>query len=258
MLGTVERAGDVLDLFSTDFPEWGVTEVAAQLGTSKSTAHALLATLAEIGLLERTRSGRYRLGWRILALGRTVLATSSFRCGAQATMRRLVARHGETVHVAAWERNCTVEVLATVPEGGVMTPAGLLGPRVPPHASAAGKVLLSYRPAFELERGVREARVLAVTPHTITDAAALNQELERIRTRGYAWDIGEAAAGIASVAAPITGKDGVVAAISISAPVDRFERLGHEYTRAIREAADHISRQAAGPRVKPAMVAALA
>jgi DNA-binding IclR family transcriptional regulator len=258
MLGTVERAGDVLDLFSIDFPEWGVTEVSAQLGTSKSTAHALLATLAEIGLLERTRSGRYRLGWRILSLGRTVLETSTFRCGAQATMRRLAACHGETVHVAVWERNCTVEVLKTVPEGGVTTPGGRLGPRVPPHVSAAGKVLLAHRPAFELERAVREARVLAVTPRTITDAAALNQELERIRRLGYARDIGEAVAGIASVAAPITGQDGVVAAISISAPADRFERLAHDFTRAIREAADQISREAAGHGGKPARVAALA
>src|SRR3712207_8199484 len=69
MLRTVTRAGLVLDLFSVERPEWGATAVARELDIAKSQAHELLVSLSDIGLLERVRAGRYRLGWRIVALG---------------------------------------------------------------------------------------------------------------------------------------------------------------------------------------------
>ncbi len=53
MLGTLARAGAVLDLFTTDEPEWGVTATAQRLGIGKSLAHDVLASLAGIGLLQR-------------------------------------------------------------------------------------------------------------------------------------------------------------------------------------------------------------
>ena len=65
MLGTVSQASDVIALFTADHPEWGVSQVAGRMELAKSSAHALLSTLAEIGPVRRTASGRYRLGWRV-------------------------------------------------------------------------------------------------------------------------------------------------------------------------------------------------
>ena len=58
MLGTLKRAGTVLDLFTTDEPEWGVTATAHRLGIGKSLAHDILSSLAAIGLLQRVGHGR--------------------------------------------------------------------------------------------------------------------------------------------------------------------------------------------------------
>src|SRR6266851_9268892 len=54
LLGSVLHAGAALDLFTTEQHEWGTTEIAEALALPKSSAHALLASLTEIGLLERT------------------------------------------------------------------------------------------------------------------------------------------------------------------------------------------------------------
>jgi Fibronectin type III-like domain/IclR helix-turn-helix domain len=75
MLTGVAHAGQVLDLFSTDAPEWGPADVSRVLVISKSHAHYLLSTLASVGLLERQGSRRYRLGLRCLARGAIVRFT---------------------------------------------------------------------------------------------------------------------------------------------------------------------------------------
>ena len=69
MLSTLGHASEVLDLFTTERPQWGVTATARELVISKSRAYDLLASLGAIGLLERVPRGRCRLGWRALALG---------------------------------------------------------------------------------------------------------------------------------------------------------------------------------------------
>ena len=101
MPSSVRKATQVLDLFTVERPDWGPTEVAAELGIAKSTAHALLAELARAGLTERLPSGRYGLGWRTVALARTMLATSRLRSAAAPLTRQLSAHfEGVTCAVA--------------------------------------------------------------------------------------------------------------------------------------------------------------
>ena len=76
MLSTLGRAARLLDLFTLDAPEWGATAVAAELQIAKSQAHELLVSLAGGGLLQRVGAGRYRLGWRIVALNSVLVETS--------------------------------------------------------------------------------------------------------------------------------------------------------------------------------------
>ena len=87
MLRTVSKIGPVLDLFTVEHPEWGVSEAAEALGVPKSSAHALLSTLADVGLLAATSHIRYRLGWRVLALGETLRATLDLRSAAHPANR---------------------------------------------------------------------------------------------------------------------------------------------------------------------------
>lgn len=243
MLGTVERAGSVLDLFTVEAPEWGVKDVAAELGLCKSTAHTLLSSLEGIGLLEHaTTSRRYRLGWRTLTLGRTALLSSVFRGTAQREMHRVSELHGETMHLAAWDRGAATGVLRAIPRTGVRLPLDLTlaGRDVPAHTTAVGKVLLASRPAHE--RALMPAAPLERrTANSIGAGDTLVVELADIRDRGYALDREEAFEGVSCVAAPVTYEGKVVGAVSMSATAARHDRNHHEYLAAVMNAAHAIA-----------------
>jgi DNA-binding IclR family transcriptional regulator len=217
---SVHKAALVLDLFSVERPDWGPTEVADELGIAKSTAHALLGELASVGLTERLPCGRYQLGWQVLGLARTKLATSGLREAVAPTARRLANHFGETVHVTAWERGRVLYVASHRPQGGVAAPAEA----VPAQLTPPGTVLLAER-ADGGNSGLEPG------------------ELERTRRRGYAVGAQRVLDGVDCVAAPVRPSDGpATAALALCAPRDRFKARRDEYTLGIVGASRRIAR----------------
>jgi IclR family acetate operon transcriptional repressor len=101
------------------------------------------------------------------------------------------------------------------------------GRRVPAHTSGAGKAILAYEDNGLLENLYAREPFERLTPHTITAAAVLREELARVRRRGYALDNEEYEEGVSCVAAPIFDNLGSArAAISVSAPSVRLRRAG--------------------------------
>ncbi len=97
---------------------------------------------------------------------------------------------------------------------------------VPAHCSSLGKVFLAWG-AVELPRGPLERP----TEASLSDAAALRDDFERTRARGWAITMDELEVGLAGVAVPVRGpRDQVVAALGVSGPTQRlearFEELG--------------------------------
>ena len=65
---SVSRALDILNYFESE-EELGISELAARMGLSKSSAYGLVNTLAAYGYLQQTENKRYRLGLRLFELG---------------------------------------------------------------------------------------------------------------------------------------------------------------------------------------------
>ena len=103
-LQTVQKIGPVLDLFTVERPEWGVSEVAGELGVPRSSAHALLASLVDIGLLQCRARGRYRIGWRVVELNQALQGTVDVKSCAAPILQALSEKLGETTHLAVLER----------------------------------------------------------------------------------------------------------------------------------------------------------
>ena len=103
-LQTVQKIGPVLDLFTVARPEWGASEVAAAIDVPRSSAHALLSSLVETGLLQLRSRGRYRIGWRVVELGQTLKGTVDVRSCASPILQDLAHKYGETTHLAVMER----------------------------------------------------------------------------------------------------------------------------------------------------------
>jgi DNA-binding IclR family transcriptional regulator len=245
MLGTVAKAGRVLDLFSSSRPEWGVSDVARTLAMPKSSAHALLATLAETGLLQHTEEGRYRLGWRVLALSRTLLDSSDVRVHAQPAIRALAERFGATVHLATLEEGEMLYIDKVEAAAPVALPIPVSGVGLPlaPHCSAVGKVLLAYQPWVVAERLLRAGGLPRYTARTICSIEALRVELSLVRHRGVACDDEEILEGLVCYAAPIRdAASSVIAAISVSLPAEEARRHAEHYQRLVVAAGTQVTR----------------
>src|SRR3990172_5554971 len=100
MLQTIHKTGELLALFDRDHAEWGVREAAAKLKMAKSSTHDLMASLAQLGFLNKTEDNRYRLGWRLVTLSETLLATTELRREARPVIEDLAAQYQETIHLA--------------------------------------------------------------------------------------------------------------------------------------------------------------
>ena len=217
MPASVRKAALVLDLFSTERPHWGPTEVADELGIAKSTAHALLAELTSVGLTERLPCGRYRLGWRTVGLARTMLATSGYQDAVTPTARRLANHFGETVHVTAWERGRILYVASARPPGGVDAPTTPVDAQLTP----PGTVLLAERGGAGLDP----------------------DEAERILRDGFAVGPQRALEGVDCAAAPLRTGDGpATGALALCAPSSRFQARQDVFARALAGAGERIAR----------------
>jgi IclR family KDG regulon transcriptional repressor len=243
VLNTILRTGDVLDLFTAERPEWGVTEVAGALGVGKSNAHEVLASLAEIGLVQRTRSARYRLGWRLLAMSRDLLTGVDVQRRVRPLMTELARHLGESVHLAAWDGRRAVYVSRVIGSRGIRLDEAHPGSRVPGHCTAVGKVLLADQPWCAVLKSVGKDGLSRRTPRTVKDLGLLEEELDRVRLRGVAHDWEELVDGVGCVAAGITDRSGsVVAAMSVAAPTERLLRHEQAYTRGVLGACRRLSR----------------
>jgi DNA-binding IclR family transcriptional regulator len=224
-LTTVERAGAVLDLFTTDHPEWGVREAASALGISKSQAYDLIASLAGIGLLQRVPGGRYRLGWRAVAMGTLAASTSSLKRAANSPMRMLAERYSATLGLAVLDRGQVV-CLARRAVG----PASAVA-----DGSIAARVLAASLPWAEVV--AYSAVGLALEP---TDA--MRDELRQIRAAGHATcDLGD---GYWTVAAPIMNAgEGTLAALSMTGRLPSLFAGPDPFVQAVVVATAWVSRR---------------
>lgn len=246
MLQTVENLGRVLDLYTTDRAEHGVTEVAEALGMGKSKAHLLLSSMAEVGILRRVPGGRYRIGWRALQLDRIAAETTPFRLPGRTAAVALARRTGETIHLGALDGGRVVYVDRMRGARATDIPLSQIGKHLPAHCSGVGKVLLAHRERDEVDEYLVRHGMEAFTPATHTDPDQLHRELETIRRIGVAYDREEVVPGLGCVAAPIHDVGGdVCAAISISGPAERVQDQGDHYRRLVAGAARSIEKHIA-------------
>ncbi|MCZ4534618.1 IclR family transcriptional regulator [Gordonia terrae] len=242
-LQTVQKIGPVLDLFTVQRPEWGVTEVAGELGLPRSSAHALLASLVDTGLLQCRARGRYRIGWRVVELNQTLRGTVDVKTCAAPILHALSEEYGETTHLAIMERYRVMYVDKVLGNRVITVNGARVGAHLDAHCSAVGKVLLAHCHTAEIERNITAKPLRRLTSSTITDPAHLRRDLQAVLRNGCAYDSGEAVAEVHCVAAPIRDEMGVVvAAISITAPETRFKGAQHEFRRAVITAAGAVSK----------------
>lgn len=236
---SVERAARVLSVVAS-LPESRRTakHLAASLGTPLGTTYHLLSTLVDAKLLTRDDQRRYHLGFGIGVLGDAYYRQTKPPSELLAPLEWLVERTGESAYLSAW-RSGELEILAQVAgTRAVGVTAGLEpGFHGVAHARASGKVLLAFAPAEERERYLAIHPLEAVTPATITDRARLLAEIEAVADAGYAVDEEEFCEGVGCLSVPVRDDGLLVAAYTVSAPIERYRAFRCRYLDDLQAAA---------------------
>ncbi len=228
----LERALDILDCFSFQERELGLSDVAEKTGLNKTTAKRLISNLTSRGYLQQVpNTKQYKLGMRLFELGGIVFSSFSLRKAAAHHMTRLSDEANATVLMAITMDDELVYVDKR--EGrGMIRIFSDVGWRRPLHYGMLGMVLMAHLPPDRVNKILRETPLAPHTPYSIIDNDAFNLRLEEIRTNGYALEREEAVEGIIGIAAPIRDYSRqVIAAIGAALPLVKtnseknFERI---------------------------------
>ncbi|NIA19360.1 MAG: helix-turn-helix domain-containing protein [Xanthomonadaceae bacterium] len=243
----VAHALALLEEFSGDTDELGVTELSKRLKLHKNNVFRLLATLEERGYIEQNRATEnYRLGIKSLELGQTFIKQMGVLRQARPIMERLSQDLRENAYVGVI-RNQNVVYLDVVESDQAVRVVSRVGSQLPVWCSAIGKGQIADINQGELDKILPPVRDwLECTKNSIKNKEELLKELETVRELGYAVDNEEYDLDVKCVGAPIRDyTKRVVAGISVSGPSFRLsaERIVDEVGPAVKKAAADISRR---------------
>jgi DNA-binding IclR family transcriptional regulator len=209
----VLRAVAVLEVFTAEDTELGLGLLAERSGNPRSSTHRLVTDLVTCGFLERGQYG-YRLGAKLFEMGHLVPLHRRLREAALPFMQDLHEATHLTVNLAMRDANEIVYVEKLV-QRGTRVPHTRSGGRLPMHCTGLGKAILAFSQKDDVEQILAEPLV-ALTPHTITNPSDLRSELADIRQTHVAFDNEESQVGLFCVASPVVGRQGLIAAISVT------------------------------------------
>jgi len=239
-VNSIMRAAEILRFISEGVER--ITDITSRTGLSKSTAHRLLMSLKESGLVHQDPSSRrHYLGPFIHQLvSNPFIAHQSLIAASLSEMRRLAMQSRETVTLSiplATERICLEEIES--PES-LKYIAGK-GSMAPLYAGSAGKMLLVEMGESQLQGLLKAMRFIPVQENTPKDKATLMEQINKARELGYATSVSERIADCASISVAIRNYVSPVS-LSILGPAVRFVPKMTELIDELRESAMRISK----------------
>lgn len=234
----------VLEMLAAAQRPLGITEIAGELGVTRSSAFRLVYTLKHMGFLEEVGDAKhYRLGSRVLNIGYAYLASRDIIELARPHIEALRDRTEVTAHLAIRDGRDVLYLSCVQTRSGFLSNMNV-GARVPAHASPMGWYLLSALTGEALAALYGDAPLAARTEKTPTTPEALAAEVAHAATQPYLVSRGIVEAGGSSIIAPVRDNSGtIVAAIDISGPDSAFDLddLDRRYAGEVVRAAGQIS-----------------
>jgi len=226
-IGVLDKAVGVL--YTVAESACGLAELCERTGLPRATAYRLAAALEVHRLLARDDEGRWCLGPAVTELASHV--NDPLLGASAAVLPQLRETTGESVQLYRREGTTRVCVAALEPAAGLRDTVPV-GARLPMTAGSAAKVLLAYSDT------ATQKAVLATAKFT-------DRALADVRRRGWAQSVAEREPGVASVSAPVRdGRGAVIAAISVSGPIDRIgRRPGARWAADLLSAAEALTRR---------------
>ncbi len=217
----------ILEYFTVGKPAWGVTELAKEIGSNKSTVFRFLTQLHSIGILDRdAETEKYRLGLKLFELGNRVPLRRALVEKTHPELASVATSITETVHIAVLNKHQVFYIDKVESPQGLKT-SSHIGSYNPAYCTALGKILLAFSSADKQRAALdfifSDAGPSAFTTSTITNKTQLLKELAKVKKNQYALDREELEEGLICIAIPVFNQQQqLVASLSASGPASRF------------------------------------
>jgi len=217
---TLVKGLEMLETLAQSDSARGVSELARELGLTKSNVHRTLQTLCAAGYARKDEaSGNYECTMKIPRIAAAILGRVDLKRAAEPFMQAVAAVTEETVHLSILD-DIDVFYVHKIDSPHPVRAYSEISGRAPAYCVATGKALLAFEEGDPVQRF---GRLAAHTSRTLTSHEALRQELAQIREQGFAVNRGEWRESVGGLAAPIFEASGrVAAAIGISGPNERL------------------------------------
>jgi DNA-binding IclR family transcriptional regulator len=211
------RSAAIMEAFDGARQVLSLADLNKRTRLPKSTLHRLVDQLCQVGWLERDHGG-YRVGLRMFEFGTLAVDGNRLHEAAFPHLQALASRTGLAAQLAILD-HAEVVYLERIVVGPIRLPTRR-GGRKPAYCTALGKAMAAYDD--DAIQAVIAAPRPRKTTQTVTEAAALRTELNRVREAGVAFDRGEAYQELVCVAAPIRGSGQAIAAVSVTGLAGRM------------------------------------
>ena len=222
MSKSLVKAVRMLDCF-TENPEMTINELSEAANLPKTTVFRLASSLEEAGLLVKERKSShdvtYRLGLKLLTLGKHVSEQLKYNKVALPHMKKLNEEIDELVHITVLEGD-EAAYAETIDSSKPVRLVVKVGKRAPLYAGSAPKLLLSSMNDEDLEAYLENVELNKLTENTLNSKERLREEIGKIREKGYAVSYSENFKDTVGFSYPLYNHDGeMVAALGVSIPV---------------------------------------
>ncbi|MCU6766896.1 MULTISPECIES: IclR family transcriptional regulator [Blautia] len=195
-------------------------EICTITDLPKSSVHNLVQTMCNMNFLQKKENyNEYRIGLQCFEVGNAYLSTNPFYSVAKDIVENVSIRCNQTTHFGILNGHDTI-YLYKFDSNQPLRIVSHTGKRIPAHATAIGKALLSGLSKAELDELYRNYKLEAITEHTITSLDELEKQIEEVRKTHIAYEAEESSPYVRCIAVPICNRIGnVIAALSVSFPI---------------------------------------
>jgi DNA-binding IclR family transcriptional regulator len=218
--GAIDRTLAVLTAMAEARQPIGISEIARRLNLPKSVVHYHVSALVRNHYAAVSPDRRYCLGPGAVRLAAEGQARRDLGDQALPHLRSLREQTAETVTLSQLVGRERV-YLETLPSMQGDPEAIEPGTSMPLDVGASGRVMLAFLPE-PVRESVLAERLERLSTSRAPDAFWMREELARVRSAGVACSRGERAAGRACLAAPLFDGRGVLGAIAVCGPEERF------------------------------------
>jgi len=201
-LQSLQTAFRILDALSNAHGPVGLSSLAAELGELKPRVYRHLATMKRLGVVfQEARNGGYTLGGKLFTLGEAALEQFDLRLVAAPFLTQLRDLTRQTALLSV-SGNGEPIVLSSVEYRDRLAIMSHSGNRPPEHCSSQGRIALAFADEAARNRLLAQ-KLVAFTPRSLTNRAAIETRLELIRERFFEDAMDEVRLGINAISAPV-------------------------------------------------------